>query len=99
MRKPCEVYEGAFHSSNPDAKLAGFRAFLAPFRLVGINEPIAARFAQIRHFLRRNRLIISDFDIMLGATALHYDLTVLAFNRRHFERIPDLRLYYYSRSW
>lgn len=70
------------------------RAFLQPFQLLGVNEPIAIRFAEIRAYLRRRRQIISDFDILLGATALHHDLTVLTFNRRHFERIPDLRLYH-----
>jgi predicted nucleic acid-binding protein len=37
--------------------------------------------------------LIEDFDLVIAATALHYDLTLLTFNRRHFERIPDLRLY------
>jgi predicted nucleic acid-binding protein len=30
---------------------------------------------------------------MVGATALHYDLTVLTYNVRHLERIPNLRIY------
>ncbi|HLZ71803.1 MAG TPA: type II toxin-antitoxin system VapC family toxin [Dehalococcoidia bacterium] len=89
-----EIHEAAFSSSNPDARIAGLRAFLQPFQLLGVNEPIAIRFAEIRAYLRRRRQIISDFDILLGATALHHDLTVLTFNRRHFERIPDLRLYH-----
>ncbi len=51
------------------------------------------RFAEIRSLLRRQGEIISDFDILLGATALHYNLTVLTFNVRHLQRIPDLSLY------
>jgi tRNA(fMet)-specific endonuclease VapC len=51
------------------------------------------RFAGIRADLRRRGQIISDFDILLAATALHYDLTVLSRNIRHFNRIPDLKLY------
>ncbi len=87
------MYEAAFSSVNPDARIASLRAFLQPFQLLGVNEAIAIRFAEIRAYLRRQRQLISDFDILLGATALYYDLTVLTFNRRHFERIPDLRLY------
>ncbi len=30
---------------------------------------------------------------MQAAIALHYDLTLLTFNIRRFERIPDLRTY------
>lgn len=37
--------------------------------------------------------MISDFDTLLAATALEYDLAVLTFNIEHFQRIPDLRLY------
>ncbi len=51
------------------------------------------RFAETRAFLRRRGELISDFDILLGATALHHDLTVLTFNVRHLQRIPDLKLY------
>jgi tRNA(fMet)-specific endonuclease VapC len=51
------------------------------------------RFAELRAFLRRRGGLISDFDIIIAATALHYDLTVLTFNVRHFQRIPDLRIY------
>jgi predicted nucleic acid-binding protein len=29
----------------------------------------------------------------IAATALHHDLTLLTRNRRHFSRIPSLRLY------
>ncbi|CAN5276959.1 hypothetical protein BH23CHL1_BH23CHL1_03280 [soil metagenome] len=37
--------------------------------------------------------MISGIDILLAATALDRDLTVLTVNLRHFERIPDLRIY------
>jgi predicted nucleic acid-binding protein len=30
---------------------------------------------------------------MIAATAVVHDLTLITFNKRHFERIPDLRLY------
>jgi len=37
--------------------------------------------------------MIGDFDILIAATALHHDLTLVTRNRRHFERIPNLALY------
>jgi len=88
-----EIYDTAFTYANPDAHLAYFRQFLSPYQVVGVNEPIMERFAEIRSLLRRRGKLISDFDILLGATALYYDLTVLTFNRKHFSRIPDLRFY------
>jgi tRNA(fMet)-specific endonuclease VapC len=88
-----EVYQQAFESTNPDAYLATFRGFIAPFRVIPVTEPIAVRFAEIRALLTRRGELISDFDMLIGATALHYNLTVLTFNYRHFSRIPDLNLY------
>jgi tRNA(fMet)-specific endonuclease VapC len=88
-----EVYQQAFESTNPEAYLASFRRFIAPFRIIPVTESIAERFAEIRALLTRRGELISDFDMLIAATALHYNLTVLTFNLRHFSRIPDLSLY------
>src|SRR5712692_397633 len=91
-----EIFEGAFKSSNPRARLDLYRQFLAPFRVVTLNEPIVELFAELRANLRRRGDIIPDFDILVAATALNYDYTVLTFDLRHYRRIPDLKIYQYS---
>ena len=42
---------------------------------------------------RRQGQLIPDLDLLIAATALHHDLTLLTRNIRHFNRIPELRLY------
>jgi tRNA(fMet)-specific endonuclease VapC len=88
-----ETYEVAFNYANPQAHLSSFRQFLAPFKILNLNEPIMEKFAEVRAGLRRRGEIISDFDILLGSTALHYDLTVLTYNKKHFARIPDIKIF------
>ena len=88
-----EIYEGAYSYANPQDHIHTFRQFLSHFQLLHLNLSIMEKFAEIRAYLRRRGELISDFDILLGATALHYDLTVLTYNTRHFRRIPDLKLY------
>ncbi len=88
-----EIYDVAYTYADPEAHLHTFRRFLTPFPLFDLNEPIMERFAEIRAYLRRRGELISDFDILIGATAVYYDLTVLTYNMRHFKRIPDLKLY------
>ena len=88
-----EIYEGAFRFANPQAHLKTFRQFLTQFSLLSLNDPIMERFAELRSLLRRQGKLIADFDLLLGATALHHDLTVLTSNRSHFLRIPELRVY------
>jgi len=50
-------------------------------------------FVQTRANLRRAERLIPDLDLLIAATAIHHDLTLLTRNVRHFGRVPDLRLY------
>ena len=88
-----ELYDSAFWSTNPQADLRDVRSFLAPYQVLRPNDAIAERFAEIRAHLRSRGQPIPDFDIVIAATALHYDLTLLTFDVRHFSRVPDLRVY------
>ena len=88
-----EIYDVAFAYANPQAHLSSFRQFLAPFTLLNLNDPIMERFADIRSLLRRRGELIADFDILIGATVLQYDLALLTYNTRHFKCIPDLKFY------
>jgi predicted nucleic acid-binding protein len=55
------------------------------------------RFAETRAYLRKRGEGIPDFDLLIAATALHHDLTLLTFNLRHFGRVPDLKKMYQPR--
>jgi len=88
-----ELYDGAFSTVAPDARIAEIQHFLGSSMTLPVTEPITMVFGELRAYLRRRGQLIEDFDLMIAATALHHDLTVITFNRRHFERIPDLRLY------
>lgn len=87
-----ELYDGAFGSSDPDKELAIHRRFLRSFKILNLNDPIMTRFAEIRALLRRRGELIPDLDLIVGATALQYDLTVLT-RDLHFRRIPELKIY------
>jgi tRNA(fMet)-specific endonuclease VapC len=47
-----EIYEGAYRSPDPDARLAHYREFLAPFPVLLLTDPIMERFARTRAALR-----------------------------------------------
>lgn len=88
-----EIYEGAFGSPDSRLHLASLRTFLSPFPVIQPDDAIAERFARIRSELRQKGQLISDFHILLAASALEHDLEVLTFNARHFSRIKGLALY------
>jgi|SRR5919106_3644058 predicted nucleic acid-binding protein len=88
-----EIFDGAYDFPKPDQHIASYRRFLSGFIVLGLNDPIMELFAQHRYRLRRQGNIIPDMDILIAATALHHDLTLMTRNLRHFSRIPDLKLY------
>ena len=88
-----EIYEGAFGFPDPPRHLAIFRAFLAPFLVIGLDDAVVTRFAELRALLRSQGQLIPDLDPIVGATALEHGLTVLSFNVRHMGRIPGIQLY------
>jgi tRNA(fMet)-specific endonuclease VapC len=88
-----ELYEGLHYGRNPVANERIFRRFLRGVRVLPLNRAIMRRFARVRGQLRQSGQMISDSDILIGVTALHYDLTLVTGNTRHFQRIPGLALY------
>ena len=88
-----ELYEGAFGTPDPSPTLAAFREFLRGYAILPLTDPAAVRFAQVRATLRQQGQLIPDMDLLIAATAMEADLTLLTRNLRHFTRISDLRLY------
>jgi len=66
--------------------------FLSGVVILGIDEEICRRFGQLRGSLRSAGKLVGDFDLLVAASALRHDLTLLTNNRRHFGRIEGLRI-------
>jgi predicted nucleic acid-binding protein len=88
-----EVYDGVYHGRNPDESEEGFLRLLQVIDIIDLNEAIMRRFARIRGALRKTGQSIGDPDIMIAATALHHDLTLVTRNLDHFRRVPGLKIY------
>jgi tRNA(fMet)-specific endonuclease VapC len=88
-----EIYEGAYLFPDPHLHLTMFRDFLTSFTTLGLTEDVMNVFARTRAQLRQQGNLIPDLDLLIAATALHHDLTLMTRNLRHFQRIPDLKLY------
>ncbi len=88
-----ELYDGAIGSADSATALESLRRFLVTFPVLSLDDATMELFARIRVSLRRQGLLIPDLDLLIAATALSYNLTLLSRNRRHFQRIPDLKLY------
>jgi tRNA(fMet)-specific endonuclease VapC len=88
-----EVYEGIYYGRDSARSRRQFVNFLRGISVVPLNRSVMQRFAIVRGDLRRQGLLIGDADLLIAATALHHDLTLITRNTSHFQRVPDLKLY------
>ena len=87
-----EIYEGMLGTISPEEYKQQLNAFLASVGVLSLDDSVCRTFALERRRLRAAGNIISDFDLLIGSTALRHDLTLLTHNRRHFERVQDLNI-------
>lgn len=88
-----EIYEGIAFGRNREQHQQGFDGLLRVVDVLGLDQPTMERFAQIRGDLRAQGQMIGDLDILIAATALFHNRTLVTRNFRHFNRIPNLELY------
>ena len=88
-----EIYDGIDQSADPINAEVGFLRLLRYLAIVPLDEASIRRFFQVRGELRRRGTPLEDLDLIVAATALHHNLTLVTRNRRHFARVPNLTLY------
>ncbi len=84
-----ELYVGAFKGGRPK-QLQEIGFVCKRFRILPITSALE-RYARLRVQLERKGEPIDDFDLLIAATALTEDLTLVTHNLKHFERIEKLR--------
>ena len=87
-----ELYEGLARSRNPDADSEALRLFLEAVEVVPLDDAACRVFGAERARLREEGNLIGDMDILIGATAIGNNLTLLTNNTRHFERMQRLNI-------
>lgn len=84
-----ELWEGIYFSRNPTEDAAQLREFVSSVSVIGISEETCQIFGRLRGTLRPQGKSIPNFDLIIAATALEHNLTLLSNNRRHFESVPE----------
>ncbi len=69
-----------------------WRDFLAPFRILPLDEEVAWQYGQSYRYLKEQGLLIGANDLWIAAAALAYDIPLATRNRRHFGRVPGLKI-------
>lgn len=86
-----ELYFGCETSNDFDFNYQLLSDFCDNIDIVGIEEVIPI-YAKEKARLKREGRLIDDFDLLIGATALHYGMTLATENVRHLERLDGIEV-------
>jgi tRNA(fMet)-specific endonuclease VapC len=88
-----EHYVWAFRRASPTAGQAAIDAMLQyEIGVLPFDEDCARAFGQVRADLQSRGLDVNPVDLMIAATALVYDLTLVTHNTVDFRNVPGLGL-------
>lgn len=87
-----ELRYGADCSAQPDANHQAIDDFVGGVLVLAIDADIARAFGAIKAQLRRQGRLIEDFDLVLAATAVTRDLTLVTNNTDHFGCVTRLTI-------
>jgi predicted nucleic acid-binding protein len=86
---------GELAEGYPDPQAPELAELTAPYELVDITKPVAARYAQVSRARRKAGDRWGDNDLWIAATALAAGEPLVTRDRDHFARIESLEVYGY----
>jgi tRNA(fMet)-specific endonuclease VapC len=90
-----EIYQGVLRSPTLKEAEQKLQAFVDTVSILSISPAVARRCAHIREDLRKQRKEFRRraFDLLIAATAIEHDLTLLTRNRGDYDDVPNIRFY------
>jgi tRNA(fMet)-specific endonuclease VapC len=88
-----ELYTWAYHRSTPQLLIDRIeRELLNEVQILDFDLPAAIEFGRLNGQLLLKGITVNAVDLMIAATAIVHDLTLVTHNTRDFKCIPGLRL-------
>jgi tRNA(fMet)-specific endonuclease VapC len=87
-----ELWEGIYFSRDQKRSQVMLEAFLSGVTILNLDEEVCKRFGHLRGSMRKRGQVMGDFDLLIAATALRHNLTLLTNNRKHFAGIAGLQI-------
>ena len=90
-----EAYQGVERSPHPEEAQNKLSAFLDSLPVVSLSPAVAQRCARLRETLRKQGKWVNarSLDLIIAATALEYNLTLVTRNTEDYADVPGLKLY------
>ena len=87
-----ELYCGAYKSQKITSNLSKIRILEKTFEIIPAGTENAEIFGLLKSDLEKSGSLLDDFDLIIAACAMTYNLTLVTNNYRYFERIDGLKL-------
>ncbi len=86
-----ELKFGFYNSAHPKKNETSLNLFLAEVTVIPIVE-VLDLYGQEKARLRKAGTRIDDFNLLIGVTAVKYEMVMVTNNTRHFQRIDSIIL-------
>jgi predicted nucleic acid-binding protein len=87
-----ELYTWALRAAAPPRRLEVVRELLTDVRVLEVTPQVAEMFGRVQAGLLDRGRPAPSMDLMIAATALVHDLTLVTHNTQDFANVPGLRL-------
>ena len=86
-----ELYFGVAKAENKKRKLEDIDRIQKIFRIIPAYSAFK-EYGEIRYTLEHTGMRVDQFDLLIGATALHNKMTIVTSNIKHFNRIQGINI-------
>jgi tRNA(fMet)-specific endonuclease VapC len=88
-----EMFAGAYASPATAKWLSRIETLVLPsMTVLNFDVATAHEYGKVRALLRKSGQVIDEADMMIAATALRHDLTLVTANVAHFSRVSGLTI-------
>ena len=87
-----ELVFGAKKSKAVEKNMETVNAIKVIFPLIEITSEIMNTFGEIKAYTQKIGKTIDDMDLLIAATAITNDFTLVTHNTKRFENIPNLKI-------
>ena len=87
-----ELIFGAKRSQNEQKNMIKVNHIRDIYTIEELNEGVMEVFADIKAKMFDKGIRIEDMDLLIAATAIYNELTLVTNNIKHFENIPNLKI-------
>jgi tRNA(fMet)-specific endonuclease VapC len=92
-----EMKYGIENSNTIETMRPIVESFLSKFVVIPIYDALDI-YAKEKAKLRKKGMLIDDFDLLIGTTAIHHNLIMVTNNVEHFIRLDDIEIEDWTKS-